>query len=174
MSGTEDQPVPVEPVPVEPAAEPVAAELTPPPASPIEPASLAAAPVPAAPLAVKRRRGLGAASFILGLLAILGDLAALVIGLIAVAGALTNFSSVLTDPTGSLGSALGVIVIAAVAVFGGLLFALLAVILGLVAAIRNRGRVLGVFGIIFGLIILIGHVSAIVGIAMTPSNGLTS
>ena len=160
MSGTEDQPVPAEAVP----AEPVAAELTPPPASPIA----------AAPVAVRPRRGLGAASFILGLLAILGDLAALVIGLIAVAGALTNFSSVLTDPTGSLGSALGVIVIAAVAVFGGLLFALLAVILGLVAAIRNRGRVLGVFGIIFGLIILIGHISAIVGIAMTPSNGLTS
>jgi len=59
MSGTEDQPVP---------AEPVAAELTPPPASPIA----------AAPVAVRPRRGIGAASFILGLLAILGDLAALV------------------------------------------------------------------------------------------------
>jgi len=131
-------------------------------------------PVPVEPVAVKPRRGLGAAAFVLGLLAILGDLAALVIGLIAVAGAITNVSGVLTDPTGSLGSAIGVLVIAAIAVFGGLLFALLAVILGLAAAIRNRGRVLGVFGIIFGLIILIGHISAIVGIAMAPNNGLTN
>jgi len=81
---------------------------------------------------------------------------------------------VLTDPTGSLGSALGIVVIVIIVIFGGMLFALLAVILGLVAAIRNRGRVLGIFGIIFGLLILIGHISAIVGVAMTPSNGLTS
>ena len=168
MSGTDEQPVPVQPTPVEPAAPPAA---TPPAATPL--AATAPAAV-VAPVEVKPRRGVGAAAFILGLLAILGDFVALIVGLIAFAGAITNLGGVLNDPTGSLGSAIGVVVIAAIAVLGGLLFALLAVILGLVAAIRNRGRVLGVFGIIFGLLILIGHISAIVGIAMTQSNGLTS
>jgi hypothetical protein len=151
MSGTDEQPVPVP--------------------SAVEPVAPAA---PAAPVAVKPRRGLGAASFILGLLAILGDLIAMVLAVVAFAGAITNIGGVLNDPTRSLGSAIGVVIVAAIAVFGGLLFALLAVILGLVAAIRNRGRVLGVFGIIFGLLILIGHISAIVGIATIPSNGLTN
>jgi len=154
MSGTDEQPVPVHPEPAVPAAPPAA--------------------VVAPPVAAKPRRGLGAASFILGLLAIFGDLIALVLGLIAFAGAITNIGGVLNDPTGSLGSAIGVIIVVAIAVFGGLLFALLAVILGLVAAIRNRGRVLGVFGIIFGLLILLGHISTIVGIAMTPSNGFSN
>jgi len=93
---------------------------------------------------------------------------------VAFAGAITNIGGVLNNPTGSLGSAIGVLIVGAVAVFGGLLFALLAVILGLVAAIRNRGRVLGVFGIIFGLLILIGHISALVGIALAPSNGFSN
>ena len=76
MSGTDEQPVPVQPA--EPAAPPAV-----PPATP--PAPPAAAPaVVVAPAAVKPRRGVGAAAFILGLLAILGDMIALVIGLIAV------------------------------------------------------------------------------------------
>jgi hypothetical protein len=177
MSGTEPtDSTPAIPEPT--SAEPTGTDALFPGATAHPAAAVPTAPAPAVvtstPVAPSGpRRGIGVAAFVLGLLAMLGDLIAIVLAFIALAGAISNLGATLDDPAHSLGSAIGVLIIIAIAFFGGMLFALLAVILGLVAAIRNRGRVLGVFGVIFGLLILIGHIGVIIA-AATSGNGMPS
>ncbi len=132
------------------------AAVPPPPPAGSEPAATGAS---AAPPAAPRRRGVGATAFVLGLLAILGDLIVIVVALFTLLGAIGNIGQTLTNVDNSLGAFLGVIVLEFIVFFGGILFAALAVILGIVAAVRNRGRVLGVFGVIFGLVVLVSHVA---------------
>ncbi|MES1212081.1 MAG: hypothetical protein ABUT11_00890 [Leifsonia sp.] len=137
---------------------------------PVPPSPPAVAPA-AAPLATPaRRRGIGAAAFVLGLLAILGDLIGVVVALFTLLGAVTDLRGTFTNIDGSLGAVLGVIILEFIVFFGGILFALLAVILGIVAAARNRGRVLGVFGVVFGVGVLAVHVMIL--ITVTTSNNL--
>jgi len=136
-------------------------------------------PVDAAPGVVaptRRRRGIGAAAFVLGLLAIFGDLIGIVVGLVTVLGAIGNLDQILTtNIDSSLGAFLGVIIVELIVFFGGILFGGLAVILGIVAAARNRGRVLGVFGVIFGLVVLLSHVALWISTAMSGNvPGVTS
>lgn len=140
-----------------------------PPAPPVaaEPAPGAAA---AAPTATPRRRGLGVAAFVLGLLAILGDLIGVTVALFTLLGAVTNLGQTLTNVDNSLGAFLGVIILEFLVFFGGIVFAVLAVILGIVAAVRNRGRVLGVFGVIFGLAVLATHL--VLGITVATSGNV--
>jgi len=114
---------------------------------------------PGAAAGVPRRRGIGAAAFVLGLLAILGDLIGLIVAFFTLLGAVTHLGQTLTNVDNSLGAFLGVIILEFIVFFGGILFALLAVILGIVATVRNRGRVLGIFGVIFGLVVLVTNVS---------------
>jgi len=130
----------------------------------------------AAPAPARRRRGIGAAAFVLGLLAILGDLIGVAIALFALMGALGNVGQILsTNIDNSLGALLGVVVVELIVFFGGILFGGLAVILGIVAAARNRGRVLGVFGVIFGLVVLLSHVALWISTAMSGNvPGVTS
>lgn len=122
-----------------------------------------------------RRRGIGVAAFILGALALLGDLIGIIVAGVTLAGTFANLGSQLTNIDNSLGSLIGVIVVEFLVFFGGVLFGLLAVIIGIVAAVRNRGRAFGIFGVIFGLIVLISHVGLGVVIA-TSGNvpGVTS
>ncbi|MEP6842493.1 MAG: hypothetical protein ABJA11_03160 [Pseudolysinimonas sp.] len=146
-------------------------------------AQLPGAVVPATPappsaptLAVApRRRGLGTAAFTLGLLAILGDVVGILVAIVTLVGSVTNLGETVSNIDSSLGTFLGVIVLEFVLFFGGILFAAVAVILGIVAAVRKRGRVLGVFGVIFGAIVLISHVGLSVVVA-TSGNvpGVTS
>jgi len=141
-----------------------------PPAPPAAPAPSAAPPTEA-----PRRRGIGTAAFILGLLAILGDIVGIAIALFTLLGAVTNLGQTLTNVDNSLGAFLGVIILEFLVFFGGILFAVLAVILGIVAAVRNRGRVLGVFGVIFGIAVLAAH--TVLGITIASSGnvpGVTS
>jgi len=122
-----------------------------------------------------RRRGIGTAAFVLGLLAVLGDLVGVTVALFTLLGAVTNLGQTLTNVDNSLGAFLGVIIVEFLVFFGGILFALLAVILGIVAAARNRGRVLGIFGVIFGLAVLAVHL--VLGITVATSGnvpGVTS
>ncbi len=96
----------------------------------------------------------------LGLLAILGDLIGLIVAFFTVLGAIGNLGQILTtNVDNSLGAFLGVVILAFIVFFGGILFAALAVILGIVAVVRNRGRVLGIFGVIFGLVVLVSHIA---------------
>ncbi|MEO7722489.1 MAG: hypothetical protein ABIS08_11315 [Pseudolysinimonas sp.] len=150
---------------------PGAAVPPPPPATP----DLAVTAPGSAPAVAPRRRGLGAAAFVLGLLAVLGDVIGFVVALFTLLGAVTNLGETLNNVDNSLGAFLGVIILEFVVFFGGILFALLAVILGIVAAARNRGRVLGVFGVIFGLVVLAIHVGLAITVA-TSGNvpGVTS
>ncbi len=90
-------------------------------------------------------------------------------------GAVTHIGQTLTNVDNSLGAFLGVIILEFLVFFGGILFAVLAVTLGIVAAVRNRGRVLGVFGVIFGLAVLVTHI--VLGISIASSGnvpGVTS
>lgn len=143
-----------------------------PPAPPVA----AEAAVPSAQTPEKhRRRGIGTAAFVLGLLAIGGDIVGIVVALFTLLGAVTNLGETLSNVDNSLGAFLGVIILEFAVFFGGILFAVLAVILGIVATARNRGRVLGVFGVIFGLIVLATHV--VLGITVATSGnvpGVTS
>lgn len=132
-----------------------------------------ATPLPGAavaPTAAPRRRGIGAAAFVLGLLAILGDLIGITVALFTLLGAMTNLGQTLTNVDNSLGAFLGVIILEFAVFFGGILFAVLAVILGIVAAARNRGRVLGIFGVIFGLAVLVTHL--VLGITVATSGNV--
>ena len=144
-----------------------------PPAPPVAPDGQAL--VAAQPAEPRRRRGIGTAAFILGLLAILGDIVGIAIALFTLLGAVTNLGETLSNVDNSLGAFLGVIILEFLVFFGGILFAVLAVILGIVAAVRNRGRVLGVFGVIFGVLVLAAHV--VLGITVATSGnvpGVTS
>ena len=126
-------------------------------------------------VAAPRRRGMGAAAFVLGLLAILGDLIGLAVAFFTLLGSVTHLGETLTNVDNSLGAFLGVIILEFIVFFGGILFAVLALILGLVAAVRNRGRVLGIFGVIFGIGVLLAHIAFYVTIS-TSGNvpGVTS
>jgi hypothetical protein len=148
------------------AAQVPGAAVPPPP-----PVGWTAAPATVAP----RRRGIGAAAFILGLLAILGDVVGILVALFTLLGAITNLDETLSNIDNSLGAVLGVIILEFLVFFGGILFALLAVILGIVAAVRNRGRVLGIFGVIFGIAVLATRL--VLGITIANSGnvpGVTS
>ena len=167
MSGTED---------LFPDATPLPGAAVPPP-PPMQDGSAAAVPgaASAPAVAMPPRRGIGVAAFVLGLLAILGDLIGIVVALFSVLGAVTNLDQTLTNVDGSLGAFLGVIILEFIVFFGGILFAALALILGIVAAVRNRGRVLGIFGAIFAVGVLIAHIALYVTIS-TSGNvpGLTN
>ena len=164
MSGTDDLFPDATPLP--------GAAVPPPPPGAVEPGDAA---LGSAPVVAPRRRGVGAAAFVLGLLAILGDLIGIVVGLFTVLGAVTNIGDTIANVDNSLGAFLGVIILEFIVFFGGILFAALAVILGIVATVRNRGRVLGIFGVIFGLVVLIGHIALWISIAMSGNvPGLTS
>jgi len=155
---------PVKPEPsssADPAVEPVASE--PARAEVVEPAA-AAAPAVVEPVPVERKkRGVGAWSFVLGLLTGLIDIAFVVwvvVVLVGAVGTLTSgdFSGIAT----AIGAA-GLVLVALLVFFGGFLTAGVAALLGLIALITGRGRVLGVFGLLFGagaLALRIGLLSA--------------
>ena len=159
MSGTDE---------LFPDAEQHPGALVPPPPSP--PVPVAAAVVSASASPAAPRRGIGVAALIVGALALIGDLIGIVIAVVTFAGAITKTGSTPTNIDDSLGALIGVIIVEFLVFFGGVIFGLLAAILGIVAAVRNRGRVLGVVGAVFGVIVLIGHLS--LGIAVATSGNL--
>lgn len=150
---------PVKPEPALPAtttpAEPAAVSE---PASVPESASAEVAePVsPAAPAVVepvvveKKKRGIGAWSFVLGLLTGLIDIAFVVWVVVVIVGTLGDLTAGNLGAISTAISAAGLVIVALFVFFGGFLTAGLAALLGLVALISGRGRVLGVFGLLFG------------------------
>jgi hypothetical protein len=104
------------------------------------PATETAVAAPAA--APAKGKGLGRFALVLGLLAFIGDIVLIVIAFI---GAASAFSSI-TGGNLDFGS-------------------ILAGLLGLIAAITNRGRAPGIIGLILGILVMISHFSVLGAIA---------
>jgi hypothetical protein len=132
-------PEPVVPAPMTP-AEPVAVA---------EPAVEPAPAVMAEPVE-KKKRGVGAWSFVLGLLTGLGDLAFVIFGIVVVVGAIADLTSGDFSGVATALGAAGLAIVALFVFFGGFFAGGLAALLGLIALISGRGRVLGLFGLLFG------------------------
>lgn len=122
------------------------------PAEPVavtETAAEPAAVVAPAPME-KKKRGVGAWSFVLGLLTALVDIAFVIFVIVALVGAIASLTSGdFSGVTTALGAA-GLTIAAFFVFFGGFFSGGLAALLGLIALVSGRGRVLGVFGLIFG------------------------
>lgn len=156
------------------ALEPAATPETPVPAA--EPAAAAAAPAPASPVPAvvapeRKKRGVGIWAFILGLLTVLGDagyLAALVASIVNAVGSIGS-----GDP--QIGTTLVIGFAGPVVYFGGFLVAGLGALLGLIAAIANRGRVLGILGLLlaaFGLLVRVLIATGAINVVQSFSDGL--
>lgn len=120
--------------------------------TPAEPVEVEREPVLYAPPVEveKKKRGVGAWSFVLGLLTALGDLAFLIFVVVVLVGAISALTSGdLSGVTTALGAA-GLAVTALFVFFGGFFTGGLAALLGLIALISGRGRLLGFFGLLFG------------------------
>lgn len=156
------------------ALEPAATPETPVPAA--EPAAAPAAPAPASPVPAvvapeRKKRGVGIWAFILGLLTILGDL-----GFVAAlyGSAVSTIGSIGGDDPQFAGTLLLITVGGPIVYFGGFLVAGLGVLLGLIAAIANRGRVLGILGLLlagFGLLVRILIATGAINLVQSFSEG---
>lgn len=129
-----------------PAADPAAVSVAADPAAP--PAVPDQQPAPAAP--AKKRRGLGIWSFVLAVLAVIGDI-------IVVVAFFATLGAVLQDPANALAGAFGFLALAAIAYIGGYIVAGLALLLGIIGAILGHGRVLSILGIIFSVGVIVAH-----------------
>lgn len=146
-------------------------DVTPPPpaaepaATPAVPAATSTDVVVEAPK--KKSGALGGFALVLAIIAILGDLVVIIFGVVTLATAVNGFD-LSTFEFGPILAALGAFAaIAVFAFFGGMILAVLALLLGLIAAIKGRGRVAGVFAIIFSILVLITHGSIALAIAQT-------
>lgn len=164
-----------EKTPVNDAPEPSTPTETPVPAV-AEPAAAPAAPTPASPVPAvvapeRKKRGVGIWAFILGLLTVLGDtgFVAAVFG-----SAVSTFSSIGSDDPQVAGTVLLLTVGGPIVYFGGFLVAGVGVLLGLIAAIANRGRVLGIFGLLlagFGVLVRVLIATGAINLVQSFSEG---
>jgi len=113
--------------------------------------------VPAAP----QKKGLGIFALILGLLAFLGDIVLLIIAIVGVVGAAQSISGGNYDIAHLLLGFGGFIFIAFIGLIGGLIVAALAILLGIIAAVKRRGRAQGVTGAVLGFLVLFTHGSVL-------------
>ena len=123
--------------------------------TPVEPVAVtepaAQSAVVAPPPVEKKKRGVGAWSFVLGLLTALGDLAFLIFVIVVLVGAISAFTSGDFSGVATALGAAGLTIAAFFIFFGGFFTGGLAALLGLIALITGRGRVLGFFGLLFGV-----------------------
>lgn len=137
----------------------------------------AATPTEVAVAPPKKKSGaLGGFALVLSILAILGDLVVIIFGVITLVSAVNGINLDTLDFSGILAAMGAFAAIAVFAFFGGLILGLLALLLGLIAAIKGRGRVAGVFAIILSILVLITHGSVALAIAQagTSIGGITS
>lgn len=142
-------------------------DVTPPPA-PQTPAVPVATSTEVAPAAAPKKSGaLGGFSLVLAILAILGDLAVIIFAVVSIASLASSFDMA-TFEVSTIVKALGAF--AAIAVFGffgGIVLALLSILLGGIAIAKKRGRVAGVFAVILSILVLVTHGSVALAIAQT-------
>jgi len=159
-------------------------DVTPPPAPqtavPADSAAVPAAPAaPPAETAPVRRKGRfpGVASLILALLAVVGDIAVFVIAIVGIASFASSFDPSTLDFSSGLTAFFGFAAFAAIAFWGGVIVAGLALLLGIIAIVSNRGRIPGIFGTIISILVLLTHLSialAIGNIGAIPTDLLPS
>lgn len=160
-------------------------DVTPPPAPqtavPADSAAVPAAAPAAAPAATApvRRKGRfpGVASLILALLAVIGDIAVFVIAIVGIASFASSFDPSTLDFSSGLTAFFGFAAFAAIAFWGGVIVAGLALLLGIIAIVSNRGRIPGIFGTIISILVLLTHLSialAIGNIGAIPTDMLPS
>jgi hypothetical protein len=142
-------------------------DVTPPPAAPAEPPAVPVdTPTEVEVAPPKKKSGaLGGFALILSILAIVGDIVVFIVGIVSIVSAVNGVNLQEFDVSGIL-AALGAFAIIAVwAFFGGLILGVLALLLGLIAAIKGRGRVAGVFAIILSILVLVTHGSIALAVA---------
>ena len=141
-------------------------DVTPPPA-PQSPAVPAAESTEVAPVEKKKGSGPGVASLLLSLLAVIADLVILVFAIVTLVSLFSNFDFANLE-WGTILAGLGAAAfVTVIGFFGGIVLALLALLLGIIAIASKRGRVAGVFGVIFSILVLITHGSILLGIAQS-------
>jgi len=111
----------------------------------------------------KPKRGIGAWSFVLGLITVLVDIAFVIFVIVAVVGAIGGLSAGTLEgaPTALAGA--GLALLSLFIFFAGFLSAGVAIILGIIAVIGGRGRVLGLFGLLFGVAAIVARVLLLTG-----------
>jgi hypothetical protein len=168
-STTPAEPVVVsEGAPIEPAATERASTEVAEPVSPVTPAVVE--PVVEPVVVTKKKRGVGAWSFVLGLVTGLVDIAFVVWVIVVLVGTIGDLTAGNLAAISTAIGAAGLVIIALFVFFGGFLTAGLAVLLGLVALVTGRGRVLGVFGLLFGVAAL-GLRIALLSAGFSPDLG---
>lgn len=174
-----------------PVAEPVVV------AEPVATTAVVAEPAQAGPVATtavvaepvaKKKRGLGAWSFVLGLLTALADIGFAVYFVVTAASLIGDLTAgTLGDLTegdltegdlGDLGISIstaiggsGLVLVALFVFFGGFLTAGIGGLLGLIALISGRGRVLGAVGLLFALGAIVVRVLLLQGGSLLPGLG---
>ena len=108
-------------------------------------------------------RGLGTAALALGVIAVLMAATGLIVAALAFSG--PSSGGVPSDQ--NYGAAAIVLVIDGALLVVGAPIALLAIILGIVATVRRRGRVFGVVGAVLGLIPLVALIGTVVVLAVS-------
>jgi hypothetical protein len=112
------------------------------------------------PVAIRppgKKRGSGIAAFVLGLLALLGDVAVAILIFAA-------FTGIANQDDSAIGFAFAVLLASIVGFWAGILLAVLSIIFGIIALVRKRGRVFAVVGMLLGLVTL--AVNIIVGVVL--------
>jgi hypothetical protein len=130
------------------------------------PYSGSAAPAATAGAGGAPRRGLGIWSLALGLLAVLG----VVVVVVVIAEAARTIS---VDINTGLANLFTAAVISVAIMAGGFIVSITGLILGIMAVSRDRGRVLGVIGMLLSILVVLGYVVGIILVA-TAGSGLLS
>jgi hypothetical protein len=100
-------------------------------------------------------RALGIWSLILGLLAVAGVI-------VAAVAVVTAAQSLEADINTGLQNLFGAVVLAGVLMVGGFIAGIVGLILGIMAVARNRGRALGVAGMVLSILVSLGWIIAII------------
>jgi hypothetical protein len=141
-------------------------DVTPPPA-PQPPAVPADTSTEVAPAEPKKSGALGGFALFLAIQAVLGDIVVILIAIVTVAAAFGNKDASDFDLARVLASFSVLALVAVIDFFGGLILAVLGILLGIIAIASRRGRVAGVFAVILSILVLITHGSVFLAIAQT-------
>jgi hypothetical protein len=168
---------PTTPEPVVPAKSAAAtAPATPAPVTTPSVAETLAADTPVVVVEQKKSRAVGVWSFILGLIAVLADLALIIFVVVTLFSVLADLQAAMQ--TGEFNSVLsipgvaGIGVLLFVAFIGGFVVAGLGALLGLIALFTGRGRVIGIFGFLLSAAALGTRIAIITsGLNLTSLNG---
>jgi hypothetical protein len=110
---------------------------------------------PSGAAATSTGRALGIWSLILGLLALAGVI-------VAAVAVVTAAQSLEADINTGLQNLFGAVVLAGVLMVGGFIAGIVGLILGIMAVARNRGRALGVAGMVLSILVSLGWIIAII------------